>query len=42
MGGKTEGMSGEVDGKTADMGAAQERRAQGYGGEKDMDRDIGA
>ena len=44
MGGKTEGglAGGEVDKKTDDMGAAQQRRAQGYGGDKDMDREVGA
>lgn len=46
MGGKTgsEGglVGGEADKKTEDMSAAGERRAQGYGGAKDMDREVGA
>jgi len=52
MGGKTAGMTGAagqeggfggtkaVDGQ--DNGIAKERREQGYGGGKDMDRNIGA
>lgn len=41
MGGKTVGSSGQVDAEVQTI-AAQERRQQGYGGTKDMDRDIGA
>jgi len=51
MGGKTTSSSGEANGggfggteALSEEGdsAAKERREQGYGGEKDMDRNIGA
>ncbi|KAF3048094.1 hypothetical protein E8E12_010251 [Didymella heteroderae] len=42
MGGKTNTVTGEADKATDDPSAAEERRAQGYGGSKDMDRTIGA
>lgn len=42
MGGKTNTVTGEVNKATDDPRAAQERRAQGYGGDKDMDGTIGA
>lgn len=42
MGGKTNTTTGEVDRATDDPSAARERRVQGYGGSKDMDRTIGA
>lgn len=42
MGGKTNTTTGEADKATDDPSAAQERRQQGYGGSKDMDRSIGA
>ncbi len=42
MGGKTGTVSGEADARTQDPTAAQERREQGYGGNADMDRNIGA
>jgi hypothetical protein len=52
MGGKTTSSSGEANAEGGfggtkaldeqDESAAKERREQGYGGEKDMDRNIGA
>ncbi|KAJ8106031.1 hypothetical protein OPT61_g9814 [Boeremia exigua] len=42
MGGKTGTVSGEADTRTQDPTSAQERRAQGYGGSADMDRNVGA
>jgi len=52
MGGKTTSSTGEVnaggfggtkatEGSGTGASAAQERRQQGYGGEKDMDTEIG-
>lgn len=42
MGGKTGTVSGEADKATDEPSAAEERRAQGYGGSRDMDRTVGA
>jgi hypothetical protein len=42
MGGKTTSSTGEVDAQEGEMSAGKERGVQGYGGEKDMDREIGA
>lgn len=42
MGGKTNTTTGEVDKATDEDSAAKQRKEQGYGGEKDMDRNIGA
>ena len=53
MGGKTTSSTGEANndsgfggtealGNDDDESAAKQRRAQGYGGNKDMDRTIGA
>ena len=42
MGGKTNTTTAEADKATDEPSAAQERREQGYGGSKDMDRNIGA
>lgn len=42
MGGKTGTVSGEVDAKTREPRAEEERGQQGYGGARDMDRNIGA
>lgn len=42
MGGKTNTVTGEADKATDEPSAAKERREQGYGGNKDMDRTIGA
>jgi hypothetical protein len=52
MGGKTTSSSGEANAgsgfggtkaaETEADSAAKERREQGYGGERDMDREIGA
>lgn len=41
MGGQTTGL-GEADSSGADETAASERQKSGYGGDKDMDRNIGA
>jgi hypothetical protein len=40
MGGMTSGQQGEAD-KVGDVDAEKQRRAAGYGGGKDMDREIG-
>jgi hypothetical protein len=50
MGGMTTVSSGEaekgdfgrVEDKSQDVGGAEERKVAGYGGEKDMDRSVGA
>lgn len=42
MGGKTNTVTGEADKATDEDSTAKERREQGYGGSKDMDRTIGA
>jgi len=50
VGGHTTGQSGEarkegygrVEDQTAEVDADEQRRAAGYGGQKDMDREIGA
>ncbi|KAF9698373.1 hypothetical protein EKO04_003500 [Ascochyta lentis] len=42
MGGKTNTTTGETDKATDEDSAAKERREQGYGGGRDMDRNIGA
>jgi hypothetical protein len=41
MGGKTSGQQGEAD-KEGDVDAGKQRTAAGYGGGKDMDREVGA
>ncbi|KAF1360073.1 hypothetical protein EJ07DRAFT_165706 [Lizonia empirigonia] len=42
MGGKTNTTTGEVDKATDEDSAAKQRKEQGYGDGKDMDRNIGA
>ena len=46
MGGKTGAEGGLADGgadePTAEGGASEQRRQQGYGGEADMSKDVGA
>lgn len=53
MGGMTQGQEGSAEqagyggqqdqvGDSGNVDAAQDRRAEGYGGKRDMDREIGA
>ncbi|KAF1925462.1 uncharacterized protein M421DRAFT_242784 [Didymella exigua CBS 183.55] len=42
MGGKTNTVTGQADKPTDETSAEKQRREQGYGGSKDMDRTIGA